>query len=141
MYKSDYDYVVETKREYHPDDGIKRRGIIHYDVIAESLCIVVDNRRWPVKQEVKEKFKKEYKSYVTRRIKQVKPLLGEIVFQGNYNPINLPKQAKSGKWYFDDRLKPVLKSLPKLNDGEKYAFLRLQVFKTEMGFEAHEIPM
>ena len=54
MSKKAYDYVVEMMKEYHPDDGIKKRCIINYDAIAEGLCIATRSERKPVS--LKEQF-------------------------------------------------------------------------------------
>ena len=136
MFRKDYDYVVEMMKEYHPDDGIKKPCVINYDAIAEQLCIVTRSEKKPVSSEVKEKFREAYERYVIRRLSEIKEPLAIIMFQGTYNPIIPRNQPRKGMVYIEDNLRQVLRNLPKLPKGEKYAFPALKIIRSEDGSDA-----
>lgn len=140
MAKGDYDYVEEMVKEYHPDDGIIRRCVINYDAIAEGLCIVIRNERYPVSLEVRKQFRKDYEKYVSRRLREIKEPLAIIIFQGRYNPYIPRNPPRNGMAYIEDGLRQVLKSLPKPPKGGKYAFPALRIVREEDGSDAFIIP-
>ena len=140
MSKKDYDYVVEMMKEYHSDDGIKKRCIIDYDAIAEGLCIATRSERKPVSFEVKAQFRRAYERYVSRRLSEIKEPLAIIMFQGIYNPIIPRNRPRNGMVYIEDNLRQVLRNLPKLPNGEKYAFPALKILREEDGSDAFIFP-
>ena len=140
MSKKDYDYVVEMMKEYHSDDGIKKRCIIDYDAIAEGLCIATRSEKKPVSFDVKAQFRRAYERYVSRRLSEIKEPLAIIMFQGIYNPIIPRNRPRSGMVYIEDNLRQVLRNLPKLPNGEKYAFPALKILREEDGSDAFIFP-
>lgn len=140
MAKRDYDYVVEMMKAYHPENNQKRRYTINYDAIAEGLCIVAGKERWPVRPKEKEQFRNAYKSYVSERLSKITDPVVTVMFQGTYDPIVRRNRPRKGMSYIEDNLKQVLKSLPRLESGEKYVFPALKIIRDEEGADAFVYP-
>ena len=136
MSKKDYDYVVEMMKEYHSDDGIKKRCIIDYDAIAEGLCIATRSEKKPVSFDVKAQFRRAYERYVSRRLREINDPLAIIMFQGTYEPVILRNRPRNGMSYIEDNLRQVIKGLPKLSRGEHYVFPALKIIRAEDGSDA-----
>ena len=136
MLKSDYDYVVEMMKEYHHEDDVKRWYVINYDAIADALCIATRSKKWSGTSEVKNRFKEEYKSYVSRRLREINDPLAIIMFQGTYEPVILRNRPRNGMSYIEDNLRQVIKGLPKLSRGEHYVFPALKIIRAEDGSDA-----
>ena len=89
---------------------------------------------------LRRRFRRAYERYVSRRLSEIKEPLAIIMFQGTYKPIIPRNQPRNGMVYIEDNLRQVLRILPKLPNGEKYAFPALKILREEDGSEAFIFP-
>lgn len=128
-----YDYTVEMMKKYPRESEYQYFEEIDFGIIAEGLCIVCGGERISVDKKVKDSFKKKYKKYVTAKLNKLGDRYVILMLQGTYHRIVPRNTPRNGMEYIEDNLKPVIDSLPKLEQGQRYVFPALRIIKAEYG--------
>lgn len=122
-----YDYAVEMMKNYHEEKPYEFR--IKYDKIASQLAIQEKDGRRQVSSDIKERFYGLYQAYVETLLKKFKEPSAIFVFQSESYKINQMRKPRRGVFYYESDLKSILKSLPKLDEGESYIFPILRIIR------------
>ena len=130
-----YDYATEMMKKYEQEKETDIWKEVDYSIISDGLYIVSREGKRPVDEEVRQTFKKKYKKYVKAKMTEIGDTYAIVMFQGTYRRIVPRNSPRNGMIYVEDNLRQVVKSLPKLERGERYAFPALRIVKNEMGVD------
>lgn len=130
-----YDYATEMMRKYEQEKETDIWKEVDYSIISDGLYIVSREGKRPVDEEVRQTFKKKYKKYVKAKMTEIGDTYAIVMFQGTYRRIVPRNSPRNGMIYVEDNLRQVVKSLTKLERGERYAFPALRIVKNEMGVD------